>query len=35
MDPEVNSTNVKNGGGFESNAIPSSRSFGFNLKAVF
>lgn len=35
MDPEVNSSNTKNGSGFESNAIPSSRSFGFNLKAVF
>lgn len=35
MDPEVSSNNTKNGSGFESNAIPSSRSFGFNLKAVF
>jgi TonB-linked SusC/RagA family outer membrane protein len=35
MDPEVNSTNSANAGGFESNAIPSTRSIGFNLKAVF
>lgn len=35
MDPEVNSTNNKNGAGFESNSVPSSRSFGVNLKAVF
>jgi len=35
MDPEVNSANSRNAYGFESNAIPSSRSLGFNLKIVF
>ncbi len=35
MDPEVNSSNSRNAYGFESNAIPSSRSVGFNLKIVF
>ena len=35
MDPEVNSSNSKNAYGFESNAAPSSRSIGFNLKIVF
>jgi TonB-linked SusC/RagA family outer membrane protein len=35
MDPEVNSSNSRNAYGFESNAIPSSRSIGANLKVVF
>jgi hypothetical protein len=35
MDPEVNSANSKNAYGFESNAIPSSRSIGASLKVVF
>lgn len=35
MDPEVNSSNNKNGAGFESNSIPSTRSLGVSLKAVF
>ncbi|HXB41259.1 MAG TPA: SusC/RagA family TonB-linked outer membrane protein [Bacteroidia bacterium] len=35
MDPEVNSANSANSGGFESNAVPSTRSFGMNLKVVF
>jgi TonB-linked SusC/RagA family outer membrane protein len=35
MDPEVNSSNSKNAYGFESNAAPSSRSIGANLKLVF
>jgi len=35
MDPEVNSSNSRNASGFESNAIPSTRSIGANLKIVF
>jgi hypothetical protein len=35
MDPEVNSSNVRNATGFESNAVPSTRSIGANLKVVF
>lgn len=35
MDPEVNSSNSRNASGFESNAIPSVRSIGANLKIVF
>jgi TonB-linked SusC/RagA family outer membrane protein len=35
VDPEVNSANSRNASGFESNAVPSSRSIGFRLKLVF
>ncbi len=35
MDPEVNSSTSRNASGFESNAIPSVRSIGANLKIVF
>ena len=35
MDPEVNSSNARNASGFESQAVPSTRSLGLNLKLVF